>query len=754
MGISRVADERCPKCGKWNPADADVCRACGSQLVPLPQPGAQDAGDLPADVPTPESEGEVPEWLARIRTQARQEESRAEAAPEPDVPVSNTDWLGRLRQADVAWDEGPPEEEPPSWLKEQAGESPGVPLAGTSAQAVPATPAPDQDFLARLRQAESGTDEEESASSAAARTDQAEAVPDWLARIREQQAASDALEEAASAPEPAPSGFSQVEPPSRPLPPLVLPEMDQFETRGTAPLKRPGAPAAVPSGLPVMPPPALPLPPPASPLPPPAAPASTPAKKQPFDDDSLALARRSALESKPSWLSDLPGGGESKKASTATEMPPQVPALILGAGNTPADDTFAEISAGSMEIPEWFGDAGGEEGFLPPAGKPDLAPATLPAWLEAMRPVETFRSSVEISAEDEQVVEAAGPLAGLRGVLLAEPIVALPRMAPIGSSQLELTERHYAQAELIHRLIEDEERDQPVRAARRSRLPVLRWAIGLALFLAMALPTLFSFPAFPLPAFRPVELDTLVGLVNQAPADRPALVIVDYEPGYVGELEAVSGPLLDQMMARRIPIATLGTRPTGPPLADRLLRLHAAGFDYAYGRDYVHLGYLPAGPTAIQSFASQPRQPFLSGYLGAEALGGQPQAQGWDAALVGPVQSLADFSLVVLLTSSADEARAWIEQVGPHLGGSPLVMVLTAGAEPMIRPYYESAHPQVHGLLAGEPAAVSYEVLNARPGAAMARWNAFGSGMLVAEAAIGLGLVFGLATFVLERRRR
>lgn len=745
-----MAEQRCPTCGKWNAAEAQACRACGTELAPLATPEAEDAGNLPGGAPAPENEDEVPEWLVKIRSQARQEEAKAK--DDGDVPLSDTDWLGRLRQADVSWDDGPPEEEPPDWLKAQADGSPGVPLAEQAA--TPAATPSDQDWISKLRETEGSGEDAAPPAPREGEAVKADATPDWLARIREQQAASEAAEDASPA-EPEATSYSKEEPPSRPLPPLVLPEMDKFETRGTAPLKRgTGSLAGTPaSPIPAAPPPAVrpPVGPPPVVPPPPAA---TPSKKQPFDDDSLALARRQAQESKPSWLSELTGDEESKKSPTREEMPPQVPALILGDGTTPAEEAFAEMGAGPIEIPEWFSEVGPDEGPPSAGAKPDLAPATLPAWLEAMRPVETFRSSVEISSEDEQVVEAAGPLAGLRGVLLAEPIVALPRMAPIGSTQLELTERHYAQAELIHRLIEDEERERPARAVRRSRFPLVRWAIGFALFLAVLLPTLFSFPAFPLPAFRPIELDRLVGLVSQVPADRPALLIVDYEPGYIGELEAVSGPLLDQMMARRIPIATLGTRPTGPPLADRLLRLHSAAFDYAYGRDYIHLGYLPSGPTAIQAFAAQPRQPLLSGYVGAEAQTGQPVAQGWDAALVGPVQSLQDFGLVVLVTASADEARVWTEQAGTYLGGTPLVMVLTASAEPMVRPYYESAQPQVQGLLAGEPAAVSYEVLNARPGAAMVRWNAFGSGMMVAEAAIGLGLIVGLAAFIMERRRR
>ena len=66
-----------------------------------------------------------------------------------------------------------------------------------------------------------------------------------------------------------------------------------------------------------------------------------------------------------------------------------------------------------------------------------MAPATLPTWLEAMRPVDSFRSVMDMESSDSQSVESAGPLAGLRGVLMAEPVVAMPRAATIGSAGLE-----------------------------------------------------------------------------------------------------------------------------------------------------------------------------------------------------------------------------------------------------------------------------------------------------------------------------
>ena len=46
-----------------------------------------------------------------------------------------------------------------------------------------------------------------------------------------------------------------------------------------------------------------------------------------------------------------------------------------------------------------------------------------------------------IEPEEVEQVESAGPLAGLRGVLMAEPIVAMPRAATGSAARLEVTER-------------------------------------------------------------------------------------------------------------------------------------------------------------------------------------------------------------------------------------------------------------------------------------------------------------------------
>lgn len=458
-----------------------------------------------------------------------------------------------------------------------------------------------------------------------------------------------------------------------------------------------------------------------------------------------AMAPASDAMVKSDWLREL-----EQPVSESAGLPamPSAPALVLPEGEV------GDFDLGSLEVPDWLADAGSmpSDAAIAPEQRPDLAPATLPTWLEAMRPVDTFHSVVEILPEEDQAVESAGPLAGLRGVLMAEPVVALPRITGVGSTRLNVSERQTAQAEALHKLVQDELREIPAMTRARARLPLLRWAIGGMLLLAVALPILLRLSVFALPTVEPVELGQLVGLVAGLPGDRPVLLVFDYEPASAGELEVVAGPLLEDLMSKGLPIATLSTRPTGPPLAERLMRQRGAGFDYRSGEDYVHLGYLSGGVPAIQLFAAGPRTAVLSGFAAAIADGGSPAA-GWNAPLLANVSSLSDFGMVAVITAGAETARAWTEQTSPWLAGRPLVMVLSAGVEPMIRPYYESLTPAVNGLLSGEPAAVAYELRNGRAGPAVARWNPFSLGILVSEVLLAGGAVYGLGAWLLSALR-
>jgi len=319
--------------------------------------------------------------------------------------------------------------------------------------------------------------------------------------------------------------------------------------------------------------------------------------------------------------------------------------------------------------------------------------------------------------------------------------------------QLDVTERQYAQAELIHKMVEEEQREVAPSPRKGTRLAFFRWGIAALTLLGVSLPIFSGAPVFALPRLAPQELGALFEIVERMPVDRPALLVFDFEPGNSGELDAVAGAFFDQLMGRGVPLATLTTRPAGSALAKRVLEDRGTRFGYVPGQTLIHMGYLSGGPTAVQLFAINPRASILEGFDLPE---GMPEDI-WNAPLLQAVQNLSDFGSVAVITSGTESARIWAEQVGSRLGQTPLVMVLSAGAEPLVRPYFDVQEQvpgdrRVDGILSGLPAAASYELRNNLPGLALARWNPFGSAMLVAELVLLAGAGYGIANWWLGRR--
>jgi hypothetical protein len=449
-----------------------------------------------------------------------------------------------------------------------------------------------------------------------------------------------------------------------------------------------------------------------------------------------------SIEGKPDWLVG--------DVEITDEGLPHVPALIIDESDGSRPDEFPDINLDAIQLPDWLSDLGettSPEGVLSEEASPGLARATLPTWLEAMRPIETFRSVVEIEPEGEQSVESAGPLAGLYGVLMAEPVVAKPRAATVGTTRLEVTERQFAQAEILQRLVEEEGIERPEAVAGRARLPILRWAIGFLLVFLVAVPVLLPIEGglnLPLPSLVPRDLGQLINLIEDASIEQPVLVVFDYAPGYVGELSTVAEPLLHHIASRGLRMVSISTQTNGPPLAENLLSRISEN-----GEGYVHMGYLSGGPTAVQLFAGAPFDTIAPGFLLPEDLASDSV---WNSPILKGVRNFSDFSLVMVISSGTESARTWVEQANPWLDDTPLVMVLSAGTEPLIRPYYEALEHNVDGILSGIPAAVGYAQLIGYEGDAQIRWNAFGMGIFAVELILLAGVIYGIASWLMKYR--
>ena len=108
--------------------------------------------------------------------------------------------------------------------------------------------------------------------------------------------------------------------------------------------------------------------------------------------------------------------------------------------------------------------------------------------------------------------------------------------------------------------------------------------------------------------------------------------------------------------------------------------------------------------------------------------------------------------MALVITESPETARAWIEQAEPFLGATPLVVVASSQAEPVLYPYYLS--DQIQGLLSGVSQAAYYEYSIGREGWASINWTPFSLGMLAAIALILLGGGSLTARSVFTRSRK
>ena len=452
-------------------------------------------------------------------------------------------------------------------------------------------------------------------------------------------------------------------------------------------------------------------------------------------------------EELPGWLAGIsPSAADTSLGETPAELPDTeiVPFESSAEDESGELAVFSEDESFADEVPDWLSDVkASEESLEPAADQPagskeaDLAPADLPSWLEAMRPVET-EAAPEILDERDQQVVSAGPLAGLRGVLPAEPEISKVQKPPTYSVKLQVSDMQQERAAMLEDLVQAEGQSRPIPGRPLvSSQNLLRMVFALILFVAVLWPLVTEGPVAPIPVFSP-ETGAANQIIGQLNSQDPVLVAVDYQPGLSGEMDAITSILFDHMMLRGAYLTLVSTTASGPIQAEHVLALANQQFGHSYlgGDEYTNLGYIPGGPTGLISFASNPRA------MMAYALDDGRLA--WESSPLQNVQDLSDFALVTVITENPETARAWIEQVQPVLGDTPLIMAISAQAEPMIRPYYEAFPKQVQGMVVGLVGSVTYESLMGHPGLAHDYWNAFDIGLLAAIVLIFVGGVINM----------
>ena len=440
--------------------------------------------------------------------------------------------------------------------------------------------------------------------------------------------------------------------------------------------------------------------------------------------DELAFPPQ-AEDQKPSALSSIEPPQPQSGTPFAREPVP---------GSTLAKDPLSDQDMESLftELPDWLSKPGADQldsstPSSPGSTSEAISPASLPSWVQAMRPVESI--SRRSTASTDQTLESKGALAGLQGVL---PTMSTPIRSVVPTKvgiKLSVNEEQHSHAALFERILEAETISQPVKSIQRISIQkLLGWTISALLIVFVTGLLLTGSRVFRLPVQWPVASTSALQVVESLPENSPVLVIVDYEPARSAEMEAVAVPLLDHMILLRHPrLALISTKTTGNLLAEKLITgSFLAGHNYQTGSQYIDLGFLPGGLTGVLAFSQDP--------VAAKPLDFNKDLA-WTAPALQGVTRLSDFAALILLTDDVDSARVWIEQAGPYRGSAPFVLAASAQAAPMIQPYVDSR--QVSGLVSGLSGAAMLEHNNAsRPGTARIWWDAYSLGLVIAASMI------------------
>ena len=428
------------------------------------------------------------------------------------------------------------------------------------------------------------------------------------------------------------------------------------------------------------------------------------------------------------WLSEQGKPAEEENVPTQGEPASSQPAFELSSGDSSSASAQDVDSLFDMEMPDWLSREPesaetSQSGETPAAVDDTLSPVELPSWVQAMRPVASGIDNSAANAAD-QFVEREGPLAGFQGVIPSSPIGSSLRPKAL-SQKLQITEEQQASATLLERIIAGEAVSQPRKeTAGISSQNVLRWLLSVLFLIVPGVALALNWNWMPI-----TPSNQLSNIVATIPDSSPVFVVIDYDPSFVGEMEASAGPLLDQLaLSKRSTFSFVSMSPNGSALVNRLMRnTGVTNMGYQAGTEYFNLGFLPGGSAGVLGFIEDPAFDF------------------------------SQFGAVILMTDNAETGRVWVEQLEfakgkyPSLAGKPLIVVSSAQSAPLLQPYVSSG--QVDIMVNGLYDAAKYENMNgSRPGIARSYWDAFGIGLTMAVIAIILGSLWNVFLRIRERR--
>ncbi|QOR34802.1 hypothetical protein IMX26_15275 [Clostridium sp. 'deep sea'] len=244
------------------------------------------------------------------------------------------------------------------------------------------------------------------------------------------------------------------------------------------------------------------------------------------------------------------------------------------------------------------------------------------------------------------------------------------------------------------------------------------------------------FLAIAIPMLKPVGLpfsinESTQNFFNEVDALKPGDVVVvsyDYDPSSQAQIEPQAKAVLKHLYNKEgIKIINLAFWPSGPLFTDKYLKEMQGSHNKEYGEDYVSLGYIAGGETAISSFAKDIKKCFSVDRLGNKTS---------SLAMLKNINSAKDISLFITFGSGTPGLAEHIRQV-QSVYGTKMVAGMSSVSVAGYLPYYNAG--QIKGYLNGLRGAAEYETLLKEPGAATSAMDSLSFAHMIVIVFIILG---------------
>ena len=222
----------------------------------------------------------------------------------------------------------------------------------------------------------------------------------------------------------------------------------------------------------------------------------------------------------------------------------------------------------------------------------------------------------------------------------------------------------------------------------------------------------------------PISTDSVAwnDFVNDEIQDGDTVIFtLMYGTSGMPELFPMSVATMKHLLEKDVKFVVVSFWTEGPLVFDALLgQVDPADFGKVYGEDWIRLGYIPGGETAMGSLATSFQNTVPKDYVEKKSLDSFP--------IMADIKSAEDIDLIISFETGTPGTGEWLRQWNTPYGIPQITGCIGVSVPGMI-PYMNSG--QLSALLPGLTVSAEYEVLLGKPGLAVAGVDAVSTSHLL-----------------------